>query len=316
VEIPAGGVIPLVGECLDANCAQLREISVSTAISELALPGHVEIAQADANGAWAYFVPDQPFAEGTWLLVASDAFAGAMLSTKVVAATKLGASSVTVASGLTKQRHVLETKCCPSVREGRERCLETSVETGAVFAAQLQATDAAASQYVFELSVREAGASQPDTQTDFRPLADSGLSLMMANDGAASSYCYTVRAQPLVGGAVIDLVEHCVDNHLEGIGHSERTPEEIEQWLDTCVAPPVDTGQAEADVDNTTSARDASAARDADHDARSEAETGGCQLRNGTAPASGALLWMLAALVPWLRSKMVRPTRLRGSKRS
>lgn len=310
-EIPAGGVIPLIGACPDADCATLRGVTVLTPTSQVAIAGHVEVVHPGYSDAWAYFLPDEPFTAGTDLLVAANYPDGESFPTVVVAATKLEASSVNVAGELTKQRQVLDTKCCPFVREtGRARCLETSVDSSAVFGVQLQATTAAASQYLFELSVRALGASTSITQTDFRPTADSGISIMEVFDGAAASYCYTVRAQLLSGGPVIDLFEQCVDNRLEGLGHSERAPDEIERWLDTCAPPLADVGPADSDDDDGPSAPDTSSARDTDGGMRSAAD--GCQLATGTTPPSGSLSWTLAALIPWLRSKTARRGRLPG----
>jgi hypothetical protein len=316
-QIPAGGVIPIIGACPDANCATLREVTVLTATSQVAVAGHVEVVQGDFSDAWAYFVPDQPFTAGSTLLVASNYPNGQSFSTEVVAATKLAASSVNVALELTKQREVLAAKCCPIVKEtGRARCYETSVETSAVLAAQLVSTDVAASQYLFALSVRAMGASDPFTQTDFRPSADNGISVMEVIDGAASSYFYAVRAQLLSGGPVIDLFEQCVDNQLEGLGRSERTPEEIERWLATCAPTTVDAGPVDADENDHSPARDASSARDAGRDVRSVAANDGCQLTSGASPLSGPLSWALLALVPWRRSKTARRSRPRDSQRA
>lgn len=302
-EIPAGGVIPVIGACPDADCAALRGVTVLTPTSQVAIAGHVEVVQAGFSDAWAYFVPDKPFTAGTTLLVAGNYPNGQSFSTQVVAATKLEASSVNVASELTKQRQVLLTRCCPIVREtGRERCLETLVETSVGFGAHLNGTDAAASQYLFELSVREMGAISPVTQTDFRPSADHGISVMEGLDGAASSYCYAVRAKLLSGGPVIDLLDKCIENKLEGLGRTERTQDEIERWLNTCAPPLADAGPPDSDDDDPSPARDASSARDADRDGRSAASEG-CQLSGGAAPLSASLAWTLAALVPWLRSR-------------
>jgi hypothetical protein len=133
-----------------------------------------------------------------------------------------------------------------------------------------------------------------------------------AFDGSSPSYCYAVRAEPLIGGATIDLFERCVDNNLEGIGTLARTPDEIEQWLDTCAPPLVDAGPVVSDRDDPSPARDAGAARDAGG-VRRAAATGGCQLRSDAPVLTGPLYWTLAALVPWLRSKTSRRSRPRGS---
>jgi hypothetical protein len=76
------------------------------------------------------------------------------------------------------------------------------------------------------------------TVTDFTPLRTDGRRPNpQAIFGTADSYCYTVRAKPIVGGEPVMLLEHCIDNDLTGLGRSDRAADEVVKWSLTCQVP-------------------------------------------------------------------------------
>jgi hypothetical protein len=305
-QIPAGGVVPLIGFCRDADCSTFQAVTVSDAVSHAEVTGHVELTQADFANAWGYFVPDAPLVQGMMLsFETNDPYYALELPVEVVASEPLVASAATVYRQLTRQRESLHTVCCPTLSaSGRPRCLEDAVRMAALFQVHVEVAGAAATQYAFKLEVRDVRA-EPVQLSSFQPLFNAGLDAMERFDGEADSYCYAVRAQPLTGGAIVDLVEECVDNELEGIGEQTRSPEEVAQWLTTCPAAPGDAGvppgsETDADVEPNEHV-------DADA-ASSPTPAGGCQLHSGTGHGLGSMLWLVAAALGLVRST----TRCRG----
>jgi len=323
--IPAGGVLPMYGACDDLPaCSNLRNLIVAEfGTEERVVPGHFELVHPDFNDAWGYFVPDVPFVAGSMLGASNfgnPLEQGAAYWVEVVEPTALSGASLAIEVQLSKLREVARAECCPSFQFMRQRCLDTEADTNASLFVGLSPVEAVATQYGFELTLRDVRSTEPANQFAFRPLTSTGLrSLAATFDGEASSYCYAVRALPLAGGTAIDLDEGCVDNDLTGLGSITRTPHEIEQWLATCEAPPPDVGNDGDDEgddhDEPSRAGDAgvgATATDAS-DAADARRASGCQLVAASSPGSGAATSaLLALLLLWSCRRRHSPLRTRA----
>jgi hypothetical protein len=187
---------------------------------------------------------------------------------------------------------------------GRQCCWSSCLDVSEVYRLALSTSLAAerpvATQFVYEQSVHAQGQPAVWSSGEFAParmdIAVRPTITML--DGTAASYCYTVRARPIVGGEPFVVAQRCVSNDLTGLGRVDRTPEEVEQWRAACAATPeaVDAGTLASDK--------ADAAVDGDGEPLGPVEDGtigreesGCQLAGSAAQAGGVVWWSLALLV-------------------
>lgn len=318
--VPSDGVLPLYGSCFDrGKCSLLRSIVVTEEKTDSAIAGHVEIVKEDGQEGWGYFVPDQPFKVGVVLVVKPSG--GYPLIQSMVSVTKpstLGADAVALTATLAKERTVLASTCCPNTNPNpgptvKPRCLDTSVVYSAVLSATLSAVKPVASQYLYEVALFAQGAQADGPLADFAPLrTDARPASHRGIFEDADSYCYTVRAKPLVGGEPVMLLEKCVDNHLTDVGRTDRTPDEVAVWSTTCQVPTVAgdggvPGRPDAGGDDEVNAGGDDDDGFIDHEETSRVSNrdAGCQL--GGAPAMLGAWWALPALL-FGRAKRKRGT--------
>lgn len=241
--IPAGGVLPVFGSCFDAGqCNVLRSIAVTDKTSGTAIAGHVEIVSANSFEGWGYFAPDQPLPSGSVLLVKTmGGYPMVQATVSVLASNALDARSVTLGTTLTKERTVLASTCCPNSNLNvKPRCLDTSIVNRAVLAATLTPVTPVATQYLFEVRLFSQSEQPGGTLLDFAPLRSDGRKESpRATFETPDSYCYTVRAKPLLGGEPVDLLDKCLDNNLTELGRVDRTADEVTKWSATCQVSPL-----------------------------------------------------------------------------
>jgi hypothetical protein len=174
--------------------------------------------------------------------------------------------------------------------------------------ATVSGQQAIATPYEFELSMHAQG-DVGSVVVAFKPLRPD-LSLetsSMSFDGAADSYCYTVRARPILGGEPFTLMTTCIANSHTYLGRNGRSPEEVAQGTAACEATsaPVDAGVLTMDqVD---------AATDADGELLGRGENtpvvhdeSGCQLADGG--QTGRMAWSTFALLALAFVKRRRAT--------
>jgi hypothetical protein len=304
-EIPSGGVIPILVECGAACETFVGEVYEATTGTRV--PGRIDLGGAQHGSVWGYFVPDVPLEVGTKLLVTDHTPNGTWLSVEVsvVASPALSAASVGVQAALSKERQVQRTQCCPTVGSfGQQRCIATAERVDVSLLVQLAQHDPSATQYALELTLRDSRESASTVPYVFHTgLPDMPNPMAVSSfDGSAPSYCYKLRAVPLVAGETIELIDHCLVNDLVGLGARERSEAEIAQWLSTCESAPADAGDPIID-DSSDLPRDGGMER---HDgdvleAPPVPIDGGCQLAASSQPSSGAP-WSLA-LALWARRR-------------
>jgi len=312
-QIPAGGVLPIYNPCnYEPSCPELEEVIVIDAVTGAPVAGHVENVTDELGGQRAYFVPDVPFVSGATLLVSSDlpqVFFGRMFAVEVVAGTSFSAASVTVEAGLSKHRVVLRNTCCaPLTFRSPPRCIAAAERVGVMLTLNTTPADVIATQYLFEFSSPLPNEEAMLATPSFRSLFDGQLfRSYFEYDGTEKSYCHTLRAIPVAGGDVVEVVTTCVENTLTDLGTKERTEAELERWLLTCEMEPVDTDEADANVSDAA-ARAPDAGRDGGIEQSDDAGTpdasgqsDGCHL--ATSPTAGASVGWLVGLVLWTRRR-------------
>lgn len=310
-EIPSGGVLPIAADCFDAGCKTLASVYV-TEQGGKAVDGHFELMPGAGYERWGYFVPSEPFRPGVKYEVRSAgyAYATSLVSVSAEGPTALDESALRVTAELTTERQREEAVCCPRPATGPKRplrCLDMGNVGNVALTLTLSAELPSATQYVYETRMYAQGDAGVAPDAVFAPL----LSRVQTGprtvrfDGAADSYCYAVRARPIVGGEPITLVTRCVQNEFASTGLVSRSPEEVEQWRTTCVAMPeeVDAGTLPSDqADPGPLPREqADASLDADGELLGRGaedtinhEESGCKLAGGPSRAPGIVCWALA----------------------
>ena len=309
-EVPAGGVLPFFGNCnSNVECATLAAITVTDVATNTLVEGRIELVRVDIYAGFAYFVPNAPFVAGSsYDLKLQTQYDDNVVRVDIVEPDSLDAGAVSELAELSNLREVQSSRCCPTWNlNAPERCLDVSVFNSAMLSVRLTAQLPAASQYTFQLSVRPVDQTHDVSGSEFGSVWDPtwASSFSQVFVGSAASYCYSVRARPIVGGDPVLLKTACVDNKLEDLGAHERTHEEVERWLGTCEPRPAnfdDSALAEDDLssdepasDKPRDGADASVGADDEDDrAARRGQEGGCQLAGGGTPAAGVWWWCLA----------------------
>lgn len=290
-EIPSGGVLPMFGTCLDARCSSLESVVITDNANGTSVEGNVELEQTANYQRWGYFVPSVPLRSGaTYSVTLTGGYPGfkTMFTVSAADSTGLVESALRVTDALTKVREVRDQRCCSAFS-----CIDVSVLHGVALSATFSAERPIATQYLYELSMHAQGEAPSSVALPFYPLISPQQmsSSTVTFDGAADSYCYTVRARPIVGGEPFTLLTRCLDNDYTGLGREQRTPEEMTQWAAKCEATTADGGARPL--------HEADAAVDADGEplGRGDGRTlgsddSGCQLANSKA----SMAWGIALL--------------------
>ncbi|HEY6876861.1 MAG TPA: hypothetical protein VI299_02535 [Polyangiales bacterium] len=285
-EIPADGVLPMFGSCFDADCSNLQSVIITDISSGTRVEGHVELVRDGSYSAWSYFVPSVPFRSGASYIVRHEkASPNSPVGVSFVARdpAALDESALGVMATLTKVSGAIDRRCCST-------CIDVTVIEALALTTRLSPAKPIASQYLFELSTHAEGQAGI-VVVPFGPPSNIYQSVPNSTsfDGSADSYCYTVRARPLVGGEPFTLMTRCLANDFTDLGRHTRSPEEVAKWAATCEVTPerVDAGVSpRGQVD---------AALDADGEPLGAGKSGkpdedsGCQLADGRAHLQSTL---------------------------
>lgn len=299
-EIPSRGVLPVTANCYDVGCATLASVYV-TEVGGAEVEGHFELVQTAGPERWGYFVPSEPFRPGAQYTVRSAgyAFATSVVSVSTAETTVLDETALRVSAELTRESPLSASVCCPTPPKRPQRCLDMGMVSQAVLTATVSAEQTITTQYLYELSMYAQGNPPSSPDGAFAPLLSSArpIARTVRFDGDADSYCYAVRARPMVGGDTTTLVTRCLPIEPAREGLSGRSSEEIAQWLTTCTAIPedLDAGtlpgdQADASLDADGEALGRGAEDTLDN------EDSGCQLVGGQTRAPGVIGWALALI--------------------
>lgn len=304
-EIPSGGVLPITADCYDAGCKTLASVYVME-MGGAQVEGYFELVPARGTERWGYFVPDEPFRPGAKYQVRSAgyAYATSLVSVSAEEPAVLDETALHVTAELTTERQREEQVCCPrpipmTGPKRPPRCLDMGNVGNVALTTTLSTVQPSATQYVYELSVYPQGATAGSSDAAFAPLLSSLQTgpRTVRFDGAADSYCYAVRARPIVGGDPTTVLTRCIPNDFASTGLVGRSPEEVAQWRTTCVAIPeeVDAGTLSSDqADASLDGDGEPLGRGADD--LSNREESGCQLAGGPARAAGIVWWSFASL--------------------
>jgi hypothetical protein len=302
--IPSDGVLPLIGSCVDSRCSNLTSAIIVHTASGTRVEGHFELIQTASYDGWAYFVPSVPFRSGAMYavtLMGSYASTTSVVSVSEADPVGLDESALRVMASLNKVRAVSNMECCPISNPTRSpRCLDVAVVTSVELTAALSAERPIATQYVYELSMHPEGEAAGTPVLDFEPLrinAPGGPPSMWFS-GSADSYCYVVRARPIVGGEPVTLVTRCIANDFTDLGRQVRSPEAIAQWRSTCpeTPTPVDAGVLPRDQADASTDGDGEALGHGEDDTITRHDSG-CQLAASATQAGSILCWPLALLI-------------------
>lgn len=292
-EIPSGGVLPIFGSCYDARCSALQSAVVTDVASGTSVEGVITIEhEGSSYDSWAYFVPRVPFADGGSFRVTIPGYAtaSAMFSVRGAAPAQLGASAVSTGWSLGKEQVPSQFECCAS---SPSNCFTVEWSNVASLLVTLSPEEPVATQYVYELSVRAQEDAKSEVLAAFRPLPPDTRNIPFSHsfDGASKSYCYTLRARPLVGGEPFEVMSQCVANDFTGYGKEPRVPAEIAEARADCERSHADAAVSSGLVDAAVDGDGEELGRGEDKKIK---EDSGCQLADG-GPQAGWLI-ALAAL--------------------
>ncbi|MET0284270.1 MAG: hypothetical protein ABW352_07360 [Polyangiales bacterium] len=237
-EIPAGGVIVLEGQCtVGPPCTWPTRFHVIDEAGGV-VPGHYERTGPADVDEWGVFVPDEPFAAGSKLTLRVTE-SGEQLDraeVMVVEATAFDPASLTVS--LRYQGMASRTSACCTEGElpGGGVCVRTGEQRRLYVSAKLVGAElAASSQLSFDLELYPVGA---EPVSEFRRDLYERQSSLVVEREPASAYCYRVRAQPVRGGEIVEVLSECVPNRNTDVGlFEELTIEQANALLETCIVP-------------------------------------------------------------------------------